>query len=276
MSGFRFKGTSKASVTGTVSGQGIVAIPANSPELLAALGRLDGIATVRKFGRNDAVGTGSYEDIWTVGGDYNFLTAASAVQIAAGGNAADDAAGAGARSVTVVGLDENWAEATETITTAGASASSATTTTFIRVYRAYVANVGTYGGNNTGDITIETTGSTTVCQIDADLGQTQMAIYTVPAGKTAYLPRLHVGIAQSANKEASIRVWRRENADDVSAPFSGGKRLVYAFDEVSEFLTLDHLAFISFPEKTDIWASAIGTGGGTLVDVQFDLYVVDN
>ena len=107
----------------------------NDWRLDVARNRWSAITSVHKFGENPAVGT-TEEDIWFGGGLYNWLQSAATVRIAAGGNAADDSAGAGAREIQVEGLDSNWDEATELITTNGASASTATSTSFIRVNRA--------------------------------------------------------------------------------------------------------------------------------------------
>ena len=243
------------------------------PGIDIADGSVTGTSGVVKFGRNAAVGA-TEEDIWAAGGIYTgFLTAASAVRIRAGGNAADDAAGAGARSIEVEGLDQNWNVVTETISTAGASASTATTTTFIRVYRVCVIDVGTYTGANTGTISVETTGGVLMATIEAGLGQTQMAIYTVPAGKTAYIVSLSIFV--DTNKTAQVYLWQRQNADDVSAPFTG-KRIWRPFDGVSGAVDGPVAFPYVFPAKTDIWASGVGPSGGAGVAVEMHIALVDD
>ncbi len=238
-------------------------------------GRVAYVNSVQKFGRNDAVGTGAYEDIWLGGGSYNWLQAASALRVRAGGNAADDAAGAGAQSITIEGLDENFDAASETVATAGASASDPTTTTFSRVNRAYVGATGAYTGNNTAAVLIETTGGTLVAQIEAGAGQTQLGLYSVPRLKTAYLTRVRFIVSAGTNKTASLRFWKRENADDVTTPYSP-KRLIEAFDEVAGEVQIQFEAWPAIPGPADIWGSAIGDSNDTLVDLSFDLFEVDN
>lgn len=241
-----------------------------------ARGRKEGHSRIYKFGRNADVGTGAYEAVWAYGGAYNFLQAASALRIQAGGNAADTAAGAGAQTITVYGLDENWDEVSETISTNGASASSPTSTTFIRVYRAVVSTVGTYHAANTGAITIETTGGTVVGYIAAGLGQTQMAIYSVPAGKTAYMAYASAEISASGgSKSATIRFFIAPGADDVSTPYNG-VNLLGVLDGGSGKYYYDFPAFPSFPEKTDLWAEAIADTNATQVAVRFQLILIDN
>lgn len=86
------------------------------------------------------------------------------------------------KSIVLVGLDANYAELTETVTV---SSSTATTTTasFKRIQKANITNG---SATNVGDIVIQKSG-TTVATIKAGKAQTQMAIYTVPAGKTGYI-----------------------------------------------------------------------------------------
>ncbi len=244
-------------------------------DLEVSRGLRDGFTAIHKFGENPDVAVSSTEDIWFGGGSYaGWITAADEVRIKAGGNAADDSGGAGAQSIVVEGLDGNWADASETIVTNGANVSTKTTTAFFRVFRAYVANVGTYGGANTGNITIETEAGTVVAIIPAGKGQTQMSMYTVPAGKTAYLQQLFATVA--AAKAADIELFQRQNADDVSTPFTS-KRLVEAFIGITSEGVIRYKAMPSFPAKTDLWAVATtGTGAAASVVISYDLILVDN
>jgi len=233
-------------------------------------------SAVHKFGANLATPTGE-RDIWTYGAtdqgdiDYNWLQSVSAVRIKSGGNAADDTAGAGAQTIVVEGLNANFAEQSSTITTAGTSASSATPETYIRITRASVANVGTYTGANTGNIVIETTGGTVVGEILAGSGQTQLSMYTVPAGHTAYLRHAHCSVSTSANKESTITMYQRRNADDTTTPFTG-KRIVHVWEAVSGVADLNFFSLPAFPEKTDIWFTS--KGSTSVVSITYDLIVV--
>lgn len=158
-------------------------------------GRVTGYSTVTKFGRATSITNGSDVDIAPFTPTY--LTTASTIRIKAGGNAADTAAGTGAQAVVVVGLDANYNEITDTLVTAGASASSATTNTYLRVTRAYVTTVGS-GETNAAAITIEAvTGGSTQAIIPASGGQTQQIMYTVPAGKRAYVKGIRLSLIDS-------------------------------------------------------------------------------
>ncbi len=110
----------------------------------------DNLLHIVKFGTNESVGT-TFAHIWPLGGIYNWPSVATTVRVASGGSSNDAALGSGARTIVVDGLDENFDIATEEITLAGSSASVSTTTTFIRVHRAFVTEVGSYGGVNAGE-----------------------------------------------------------------------------------------------------------------------------
>jgi hypothetical protein len=226
--------------------------------LETAKGQIAGHTSFHKWGGNPDVGTGAYEALWSGGGSYTgFLTAADTVRVKAGGNAADTAAGAGARTVKIYGLDENWALANETVTTAGASASSSTTTTFIRVFRVLVVNVGSYGASNVGAITIETTGGTVVAHIPAGDAITQQCIYTVPANHVLMIDAFRFDVF--ANKTAKIRFRERHNANDTATPTSF--HTVSTWEGATGIAQLAASPPYAFNEYTDVLVEAIADGG---------------
>jgi hypothetical protein len=135
---------------------------------------------ISKFGFALGIGA-TFRAIWPGAAVYPFPTSAVAVRIAAGGDANDTAAGTGARTVFVEGLGASWEPASAILTANGASASTPSTETFRRVSRAYVLTAGALEGN-VGDVEIEQVGGDVLAIIPAGYGQTEQAIYTVPAG----------------------------------------------------------------------------------------------
>lgn len=236
-------------------------------------GKLTGLSVGHKFGRNASVATSPGSDIWSVGGSYTgWLQAAAPLRVKAGGNAADTSGGAGAQTIVVAGLDSNWLEAEETITLAGAAQSAQTSTSFIRMFRAYVKSCGTYHGNNTGVITIETTGGAVMGAIQAGEGQTTMTMYTVPAGKQLLLRSVFARVDSTTGKSADVYFWKLENADDVSTPFTGAKRLVHQFPGLLGSSDIIHQTWDPVPAKTDLWASGIGAAStGVTIEYEFIL-----
>lgn len=238
-------------------------------------GNVAGHALVLKFGRNDGVPNGSWEFVNLLGFTGWPLSAATTVRIKAGGNAADTAAGAGAREVTVQGIDDSFNEVSEAIATAGAGASAATTALFWRVHRAWVSACGTYGAANTAAVTIENSaGGTDLIQIAIEEGQSQFAGWTVPIGKTAFLLGLHVQV--DSNKTANVRLRTRDNIDDTTAPMSS-TRLRFFFDGIKgEFAHHPRGPGLVVNPKSDIWFEAYGDAVVSHVSCDFELLVVDD
>ncbi len=227
--------------------------------------------SVHKFGRNDDVANAAWEPV-TSNGILLWPTSALAVRVKAGGNTNDTAAGTGAREVTVVGLDENWVEQTETIATNGADASSPTSTTFIRLYRAYVSEVGSYGASSAAAIDIETTGGTALLDIPTGDNQSQVAFYTVPAGRGAYLT--HVDVNVPTGKSADFRFFQRRDANNTADTFRA-PRVFWYRDGIAEQADEEFGAPIYFPPYTDLWIEAYGDGANVSVEAEFDLVLVD-
>ena len=162
-----------------------------------AAGQLAGYSSVEKFGRNPNVAT-TIETVWEHGGMYEYLTTASQIFIYSASS--DDGVGQiGAIKVTVQGLDENYNIISEELTVNGAGS----TLTFFRVYRAFITDAGS-SGYNKGHLIISTQSSgagIVLADIGGDgtganfvgYGQTMLALYTVPAGKTAYVTQWTIG-----------------------------------------------------------------------------------
>ena len=238
-----------------------------------ANGDVDGYAAIHKFGRNPSIGNAP-ETIWMYGGKYQYLAVDSPSTLYAySANSEDSASGDGARTVTILGLDNNFNEIEETITVNGA----ATTLEFLRVYRAFVATAGVTTTNE-GDVLISTgSGGTGTVLADIGtigtgttfgLGQTQLALYTVPAGKTGYLTTWNVGCAPMNNKATVVLKSRELDGD---APF----RTKDIVDLVGGYHTQNYSIPLRFPEKTDIEVIASGDTS-TIISSSFDVILVDN
>lgn len=230
---------------------------------------------VHKFGKNSTTASGDV--IMEPGQAYPYLTytgTALAMRVKAGGNTADTSAGTGARTVTIQGLDENFAIASETVTLAGASASSATTTTFSRVLRVLVATTGT-GRVNAGDIVIEDSGGAAdYATIPAGEGQGHLGFLTVPAGFNGYL--LDVSVTTSAvsgNSTVEVQGFQRSNANQTEAPFDS-KRMFWDIPALSRENGLAVDRFnppLKFGPYTDIWFDALPSSGTPAIEIEFTM-----
>lgn len=135
------------------------------------------VSFVHKFGRNPDIDTATDpEDVISWGGTYSFPSSAGVAEVASS-SALDTAAGTGARTVMIQGVDTDCMYQEDTLTLSGTD-TVRTTNTYLRVFRAYVLTVGT-GETNAGDITVSHNANI-LAQIDAGHGQTLQAVYTIP------------------------------------------------------------------------------------------------
>jgi hypothetical protein len=245
---------------------------ANNFNLDVKNGLATGYNLLHKFGAGVVAQTPI--PIWDGGVDYTFPTTVETLRIKAGGDVADTAAGAGAREVTIQGLDTNFDEVEATLATNGVSASAATTQTFSRVFRAWVSSVGTYGGANTAAITIENvTANQELAIITAGKGQTLMAIWTVPRNRHFFLNHLYIHVDSA--KSASAQLNQRQEADNwTTAPFAA-VRVAETLGGLSGSNNLPIEEYIDFPEKTDIWLAGSVAQQTADIDIAFGGIVLD-
>ncbi len=207
---------------------------------------------VYKFGRNTDVDAA--EDIWAEGGTYAFPAAAATTTIRSA-TSGDGSTGAGARTVTIGGLDSNYKTITETVTMNGTS-NVTCTNNFLRINRAFVATAGT-GGTNSGILRIYH-GATVLGHIAAAAGQTEQTQFTVPANYTqGWVKRWHASVATKLSTGATMQLVARE--------FGGAWRVrdVFGITESApgELVYDDHKAII-FPAKTDVKIRAAAVAAG--------------
>ena len=169
--------------------------------------------------------------------------------------------------VTVQGLDENWNFQSEDITITGAD--QVGTKLWRRVNRAYVSS-GT-AVVNVGNIDIEAgaAGGTTVARITANLGQTLMSVYTIPAGYIGYLYQGTMTV--QANADATGYMFVRRNGEGVTFrvghtfEVAGGSQYNYKFSFPP-----------AIPEKSDIDVRALVRSNNARVTATFDILLVEN
>jgi len=152
-----------------------------------AKGEIEGYSYVQKFGRNITVASGTQEVIWD-GSTAVYTYEGSAVTLYVSSSHTDDD-----EIIEVQGLDANWQLQTVEVTVNG-FVSVALSGTWMRVFRAknisatspegiiYISTDDDAGGDGIPDVA---TGIK--AQILVGNNQTNMAIYTIPAGHTGYL-----------------------------------------------------------------------------------------
>ena len=204
----------------------------DSDEFQIAREKIPNARHLYKFGYNPAL-VNSYETIWDGSNVYTYPSSAAVLALTSTSDS--DAA----KTVRVIGLDQDWVEREETVTLHASTPSTVavnTTTTFIRVYRMYNNGSSSYVGDIQAKI-----GATVHAQITAGNGQTLMAVYTVPAGKTLYLTRGSIS----------------HGSDDKTA-FLTGKLLVRSFGGVFRTQNIQNLnnIFLDFDWEVPLKISA--------------------
>ena len=233
---------------------------------------------VRIYGRNTAVSSGNGNLISSLGSVNNSFnqTTASTVRIAAGGSSDDDAAGIGAREITVFGIDNNFQRVSEAIATAGASASSATTTEFRRVFRAVVTKAGSYAGLNLGNVIVERTDSgADIIQIDNRNQESHFGGYTVPVNYTALLRYAHFLSASTNSTQFRLRV--KTGADKSAAPYDPLLRTIETPYLAGGSYRMDFENPLVIPEKSDVYFEGATVSAVTnSVQVEAGLILIPN
>jgi hypothetical protein len=246
---------------------------ANSDPLLIARGLVTGISQVNKFGENPDSAVNGTEDVWDGGGTYVFPTTADITHIR---QAVDQAAMRGA-TIQVQGLDTDWALTLQDVVLDATNSTTpvALTTALKRVFRMKVqANVVT-----TQNIELRNVGGgTTYAIIRAGFNQTLMAIYTVPAGKTAYITQYYADNTVTATRHpdsVKINLWMADRAAGYEFQIKHQRGIPLQGDGFNH----PFMPPMKITEKTDIKISAtvVGSAGEDgNPHAGFDLILIDN
>lgn len=223
------------------------------------------------FGYNPDVDT-SEETVWPNGGTINLPAAALAMKVSSE-NANDTAAGTGARTVLIEGLDANYNYVSETVTLNGQTAVT-TTTLFLRINHMTVMTAGS-GNTNAGNINIGTgvvtsgTPATMYNLIYVGLNSTTTGAYTIPAGYTAYM---YQGLFSAGQASGTTAVTGRLLG-------TGTNNISYT----EAVVTLNNGAAdyrfeipLAIPEKTTLEARAIGAAANNACSSMFILCLIKN
>jgi len=240
-------------------------------ELQVARGQITGHKTVFKFGYNNDIKTAK-ETIWEQGGLYSYPPSATVMTISSS-SANDTAAGTGARTVEVFGLDGDFNEINEVVTLNGQTPVN-TTKSYFRINRGIVRSAGS-GGANAGTIYAGTGTVTTGVPANIYLSingdgdnQTLMGLWTVPAGYTAFLTKMSLSTGTSTQTPAIL------NASLVARPYGE----VFQIKERFTLTDGAHEQFYTFPlrftEKTDLEMRAFSSSGSVNFDVSASMEFV--
>lgn len=235
-------------------------------------GDIEGVSHIEKFGMNVDVDN-EKETIWDGGGIYTYIETAETLTVTSN-DPQDNPTGTGARNVEIQGMNQAGEVVIETI-----NIGATTTGEFKRVFRVRVISAGSSGGNE-GTISITSDDTSTVLAIigidgtgsnAAGRGQTFMAQYTIPTGKTGYITQWTVG-AGKQNTDAIAMLMTRD-------PNAAGNGAWNARDIITVSATTyakNYNIPIKLNAGDDVEVRAYSTTNNSLVSSTFCIILIDN
>jgi len=219
-------------------------------DLQVSRGQVDGHTGIEIFGFTPNISSTASGPMWegqTQSGGLYTPPSSAAPLVLVSTSASDTTA----LSVRIEGCGANFVPLVETIALNGTT-NVTTTNSFLRINAMYVTN-----GTNVGVITAKIS-STTYAQINAGVGQTQMSIYTVPAGYTFYLSYTQYDAAIGFTSSAYMTA-QEYNKDNVSGAVTVTHQTVFVQKQEIPFTSP-----IAHTEKTDIQFCVKSSSGGPL------------
>jgi hypothetical protein len=220
-------------------------------DLQVSRGQITGHTPLNIFGNTTALGSTAYGPLWegltSAGGAYAY-PASAVVMTLASSSASDTAV-----TIRVNGLGADFVLQSEDVVLNGTT-NVLTTKSFLRIN-----SMETIVGNAVGAITA-VNGGTTYAKITAGNGNTQMSIYTVPAGYTFYQTYYQADTNTSVTSGAYVRL-RTYVVDNTK------NSVITALNQTAFVQNLNlPLQFpFEYPEKHDIQYQLLGAGGAGAV-----------
>ena len=232
-----------------------------------AAGNIAGVSGGWAFGYNASAGT-TAEMIWAESGAaYPWPTAAVVCTVSSANIAADTAAGTGARTVRIVGLDAAFNEITEVVTLNGMTSVS-TVNAYFRINSFTVVTAGS-GGRNAGIVYVGTGAvvlgkpASVLFSIDTGMNGGLQAMYTVPAGKVLSI----AGFFLAFSAAGVLQLWTR--------PANGLFVIASRLAVPACALSVPQQFQSAFPAGTDIYLAAAATTGNIAVGARFEYFLRD-
>jgi len=220
-------------------------------ELQVSRGQITWHEPLNLFGNTTALGSTAFGPLWEgltgAGGAYAYP--GSAVVMTLASSSASDTAVV----IRVIGLGAGYVLQTEDVALNGTTG-VLTTKSFLRINK-----METLSGNAVGNVTA-VNGAVTYAKITAGNGDTQMSLYTVPAGYTFYQTYYQADTNTSVTSGAYVKL-RTYTVDNAA----GG--VIHALNQTAfvQQLSIPLSYPFAFPEKSDIQYQLLGAGGAGAV-----------
>jgi hypothetical protein len=227
-------------------------------DLQVGRGQIPGHQSVFLFGYSASITNAAFIPAWENTAAYTYPASAVAMTIVSTSASDTDV------SIVVMGLDEKYHQITETIVLNGTTG-VVTTRLFFRVNQ---LNVLPDSVNPVGVITAKN-GGVTYGQIAVDTGQSNMSIYTVPAGYT--LHGTHVGAWSSTSVTSGVyATFRTQTLSPAGTKYIVSQApFLNTFEFAAQFP-------LNFPEKTDVQFQFKSSGAGLGIGTIFEGVLIKN
>lgn len=219
----------------------------NEPfDLQVARGQVPGHDHIDLFGFSTTVGSTAFGPLWegltSSGGNYPFPSSAATISVVS------DSASDTAVTMLISGLDANFLPVIASVALNGTTP-VVTAQTFLRIN-----SVTTIAGNAVGNVTFTHT-ATVIAKVNAGLGQTQMSVYTVPAGYTLFLTYFQADGNTTTTSGAYMNTRLRTTLRPSNVVLISGQ---------TTYLTQLQIPYgvpVAIVEKTDFEFQFLGSGG---------------
>lgn len=242
-----------------------------------ANGEVAGVIRVDKFGAG-TVGT----TLVPISGAATYKTPTTATSLEfVSDNASDGVGGSGAREVHITGLDSNFLEITQNLTTNGTTPVPLSID-LIRLYRWSVISSGNYAdetsGSHSGNLTIRGLGSgpvwDTIENTPFPAGMSHIGAFSIPIGKTGYLVTKRITV--DSLKTVNAYFFVRDRINDITAPYTGIMKLIERdFGLTGTTDVMIKTVKGPFVGPADIGALAQTSVGTAEVSINFDMLLLD-
>ena len=249
-------------------------------DILFGRGLIKNTTVLRVVSRSPVTAVSTINDLWPVTGNLIHQIAASPIDIVSA-SANDTAAGSGARTLMVTGLDANFDQISETIALNGLTPVQ-TVNSYIRHHSTSVLTSGVYMGTTTpshaGDITFSYSGTADPAGLITDFegfsnASTFSSHRTIPRGFVGFLRALNINTDQQS--PSTVAIFTRPGANVVTAPFSGGGTAAI-IESLQGTATFNIPTPFAVNEFTDVWLSHRPNSNNTTASASFalDLYPI--
>ena len=247
-------------------------LPVSDYGLQVSRGLVPGVRRENVIGMNPDIDTGDgFEVIWDGSTDYlgQAPVAAETLEFFSS-DVNDTSAGSGAQSVSIRGLDGDFAEIGEILPLNGTTP-VVTANSYLRFRFSSVAS----GNNNVGTITYRQSITTdnVFAVMQPGYGNTQVAAFTVPAGKSAFVTAEVHSLSKKDSGVMDIQV---------AGKFFGvdAERVLYEFslhaDGTSAMARERKYPFGPIPEKTDMFVRGSSSVNNLAMSSDIAILLIDN